>query len=361
MVIKRGLDSSLGSLEGAVDSLTKVRVVGVGGGGSNAVNRMIVEDLPGIEFIAVNTDAQALVRSRAPIRLRIGEKLTRGLGAGGDHTLGMLAADESRDEIARAVEGADMIFITAGMGGGTGTGASPVIAEVAKELGVLTIAIVTRPFKFEGIYREQVAEEGVIRLGERADTIIVISNERLLSICSGNVSIDNAFKMVDDVLLRGVEGISGVVMNSGHINLDFSDVKATMSEAGHAWIAVGYGSGENRAADAARAALGNPLFEFSIEGAKRVLFNISGNDLTLSEVNDAATVIREVADPHAHVFFGLGTDPKVGRDVRLTLIATGFGEDGDLLEDEHEPDDNGDELSDAPVEDKWRSVFNWIK
>ncbi len=368
MVIKRGLDSSLKFFDGEIDNLTHIRVVGVGGGGSNAVNRMIDEELSGVEFIAVNTDAQALVRSRASTRLRIGERLTRGLGAGGDHKLGMLAADESREDIQRVVEGADMIFITAGMGGGTGTGASPVIAEVAKTLGILTIGIVTKPFKFEGIHRLQVAEEGVIRLGERTDTIIVIPNERLLGMCTGNVSIDSAFKMVDDVLLQGVEGISGVVTNSGHINLDFNDVKATMTDAGHAWIAVGYGSGENRAVDAARAALGNPLFDFSIDGAKRLLFNIAGNDLTLTEVHEAASVIREVADPHANVFFGLATEPKMGRDVRLTLIATGFGDESDFIEGDGEQDESeresdygNDELSGVRLEDKWRSLFSRIK
>ena len=361
MAIDRDLERSSRSLDNLLDRLTQVRVVGVGGGGSNAVNRMIKEELPGIDYIAVNTDAQALVQSRASTRLRIGERLTRGLGAGGDHKIGMLAADESREDIAQAIDGADMIFITAGMGGGTGTGASPVVAEVAREMGILTVAVVTRPFKFEGMQRAQVSEEGIIRLGERADTIIVISNERLLSICQSNVSIEDAFKLADEVLLRSVEGISGVIMTSGHINLDFNDMKATMSEAGPGWIAVGYGSGDNRAIDAARNALSNPLFELSIDGASRVLFNIAGNDLSLAEVHDAANVIREVAHPHAQIFFGLATDPKLGRDAKLTLIAVGFGDETDYIDIESDDDDGDSSSDDTPVEDKWRSLFPWVK
>ncbi len=342
------------------DRLTQIKVVGVGGGGTNAVNRMIEEDIPEIDFIAINTDAQALVRSIAKTRLRIGDRLTRGLGAGGDHTLGMLTAEESRDDLARAVDGADMVFITAGMGGGTGTGAAPVVAEVAKELGILTIAIVTRPFNFEGVYRARVASEGIIRLEERADSIIVIPNERLLSMCDTNVSIEAAFKMVDDVLFQSVNGISGVIGSSGNINLDFNDVKATMNEAGLAWISMGYGSGESRAADAARSAIVSPLFDFSIDRAKRILYNITYSDITLSEVNEAASIIREVADPNAQIIFGLATDPKMGSDVKLTLIATGFREGASNVESKS-PIVFDDDLTEYGVDAKRRSIFPWIR
>jgi len=269
----------------------------------------------------------------------------------------MLAAEESRDELTKAVDGADMIFITAGMGGGTGTGAAPVVAEIAKELGILTIAIVTTPFSFEGVYRARVAEEGVIRLRERADSIIVIPNERLLSMCDANVSIEAAFKMVDDVLFQSVQGISEVITSSGSINLDFNDVKAIMNEAGHAWISMGHGSGETRAVDAARAAIVSPLFDFPIERAQRILFNIIYNDLALSEVNEAANVIREVADPSAQIIFGLTTDPEIGCNVKLTLIATGFREGGDHAESESAMMADGDALPELAVEEKRRSFF----
>jgi len=359
MVTGTGLNGRTEGVETAVENLTQIKVVGVGGGGNNAVNRMVEEEIPGIDFVAVNTDAQALVRSAAPTRVRIGDRLTRGLGVGGDHTMGMLAAEESRDELAKVVDGADMIFITAGMGGGTGTGAAPVIAEVAKELGVLTIAIVTRPFNFEGVCRTRVAEEGVIRLRERADSIIVIHNERLLSMCDANVSIEAAFKMVDDVLFQSVEGISEVITCSGNINLDFNDVRAIMNEAGHAWISMGYGSGETRAVDAARAAIVSPLFDFSIERAQRILFNIIYNDLALSEVNEAANVIREVADPNAQIIFGLATDPKIGRNVKLTLIATGFREGRDNQDSESAMTADGDDPPESAAEEKRRSFFPW--
>ncbi len=361
MATGAGLNSGTKPVETAVENLTQIKVVGVGGGGNNAVNRMIEEEIPGVDFIAVNTDAQALVRSIAPSRVRIGDRLTRGLGVGGDHTMGMLAAEESRDELAEAVDGADMIFITAGMGGGTGTGAAPVVAEIAKGLGILTIAIVTKPFNFEGVYRARVAEEGIVRLKERADSIVVVPNERLLTMCDANVSIEAAFKMVDDVLFRSVEGISEVITCLGNINLDFNDVKAIMNEAGHAWISMGYGSGETRAVDAARAAIVSPLFDFSIERAQRILFNIIYNDLALSEVNQAADVIRQVADPNAQIIFGLATDPGIGRNVKLTLIATGFREGGDHVESEDTTTDDGDDLPELSVEDKRRSFFPWVR
>lgn len=343
-------------LEYDADIYTQIKVIGVGGGGSNAVNRMIKEDICGVEFISMNTDAQALVRSIAPVRLRIGDKLTKGLGVGGDHKKGLLAADESREEISRVVEGADMIFITAGMGGGTGTGAAPLVAEVAKELGILTIGVVTRPFNFEGQHRSRVAEEGIIRFKERADTLIAIPNERLLSYCDTNISIEAAFKVVDDVVLRSVKGISEVITLPGHINLDFNDVRAIMSDAGYSWIAIGRGSGETRAVDAAKEALISPLFDFSIERAKRILFNIVGNDLSLSEVNEAADVIRQVADSYAQIIFGLGTDPAMGGEVKLTLIATDFSDE----EEDVEYDNIESEW--ARFEDgKKRSFLSWLK
>ncbi len=326
MVIRTALGRDTDDLDFVEGNFTHIKVVGVGGGGSNAVNRMIHGGVRGVDFVAINTDAQSLVKSLAPVRLRIGDKLTRGLGVGGDHKMGMLAAEESRDEIAEAVQGADMLFITAGMGGGTGTGAAAVVAETAKELGILTIAVVTRPFLFEGSHRAGVAADGIVRLRERADTIIVIPNERLLSTCDSNISIEGAFKMVDDVLLRSVQGISEVITLTGHINLDFNDVRTIMRDAGYSWIAIGHGDGDARAVDAAQAALVSPLFDFSIEKAKRVLFNIVGNDLSLAEVNKAADVVRHYAHPDAQIIFGLGTDPDLGQEVKLTLIATDFSD-----------------------------------
>jgi cell division protein FtsZ len=327
-------------IRAGLDNFTQIKLVGVGGGGSNAVNRMIREDIRGVEFITVNTDAQALVRSVAPVRLRIGDKLTRGLGVGGDHKVGMLAAEESRN----------------GMGGGTGTGAAAVVAEVAKEQGILTIGVVTKPFAFEGLHRARVAEEGIIRLRERADTIIVIPNERLLSTCDSNISIDAAFKVVDDVLLRSVQGISEVITLPGHINLDFNDVRTIMKDAGHSWIGIGHACGERRAVEAARAALESPLFDVAIERAKRILFNIVGNDLSLSEVNEAADVIRQVSHPYAQIIFGLGTDPDAGEEVKLTLIATDFSEpEPVIIEDD-------DELPELEFEDdKRRSFRPWSR
>ncbi len=347
-------------LDTSAGTLTQIKVVGVGGGGSNAVNRMIEEDTPWIDFVSVNTDAQALVRSLADTRLRIGDKLTRGLGVGGDHTLGMLAAEENRDELVRAVEGADIVFVTAGMGGGTGTGAAPVVAEAAKDLDILTIAIVTRPFNFEGAQRANVASEGIIRLKERADCVIVIPNERLLDMCDANVSIESAFRMVDDVLLQSVNGISEVITGTGNINLDFNDVRATMSDGGHGWISIGYGSGENRAVDAARAATVSSLFDFKLDRAKKILFNITYNDMALTEVGQAAEVIREVADPAAQIIFGLATDPAMGSDVKLTLIATGFGEgESDTVADDPMPSVN--EGPQFEADGKRRRIMPWTR
>jgi len=319
-------EKSVDTSEASVGSSTRIKVIGLGGGGSNAVDNMVGQKMEGVEFIAVNTDAHALSRSVAPVRLRIGDKLTRGLGVGGDHKLGMMAAQESRDEITKAIRGADILFITAGMGGGTGTGAAPVVAEIAKELGMLTVAVVTRPFSFEGAQRAKVAEEGITMLKEKVDTIVVICNDRLLSMCDMNVSIDTAFKMVDDVLRQSVQGIHEVVTTVGHINLDFNDVKTIMRGAGLGWIAVGRGGGPTRTADAARAVIAAPVFDFSIDKAKRILYNIIGNDLTLAEINEAANIIKRVADPEAQIIFGFGADPLMDRMVKITLIATDFSE-----------------------------------
>lgn len=326
MVTETAAEKSVDTPETGVGSLTRIKVIGLGGGGSNAVNNMFGQKMEGVEFIAVNTDANALSQSGAPVRLRIGEKLTRGLGVGGDHKLGMMAAQESRDELTKAVQGADLLFITAGMGGGTGTGAAPVVAEIAKDLGILTVAVVTRPFSFEGTQRAKVAEEGIAMLKEKVDTIVVICNDRLLSMCDMNVSIETAFKMVDDVLHQSVQGIHEVVTTVGHINLDFNDVKTIMRGAGLGWIAIGRGGGSTRAVDAAQAVIAAPVFDFSIDKAKRILFNIIGNELTLAEINEAANIIKHVADPEAQIIFGFGTDPLMDRMVKITLIATDFSE-----------------------------------
>jgi len=320
------MDMQPPAIESSHESLTRIKVIGVGGGGSNAVNNMVGPGIDGVDFIAVNTDAGALSQSVAPARLRIGDKLTKGLGVGGDPKLGAAAAEESREDLAAAIQGAGILFITAGMGGGTGTGAAPVIAEIAGELSILTIAVVTRPFTFEGTQRTKVALEGVARLTEKADTVIAIPNDRLLSVCDPSISIDAAFKMVDSVLRQSVLGICEVIRTVGHINLDLNDVKAIMSKAGRGWIGVGRGTGGTRAIDAAKAAIVNPLFDFTIEKAKRILFNIKGNDLTMSEVNEAANVIKQVADPEAQIIFGFGADPELNSVMKITLVATEFSE-----------------------------------
>jgi len=315
----------------------RIKVFGCGGGGSNAITRMVREEIQGVEFIAVNTDAQALAITEAPVRLQLGEKLTRGLGAGGDHNTGMKAAEESRDEIKELVQGADMVFVTAGMGGGTGTGAAPVVAAIAKESGALTIAVVTKPFSFEGTHRMQVAQEGISRLLGKVDTLIIIPNDRLLDLCDPKTGVDAAFKMADDVLRHGVQAIAEVITVPGMINLDFADVKAVMKDAGPAWMSIGRGAGKNRAQDAARAALASPLLDVTIEGSKGVLFNIvGGNDLSLFEVNEAAEVIKQAVDPDANIIFGVAADSAMGSEVRITLIATGFVNktQGDTREDD---------------------------
>nr|WP_229022781.1 cell division protein FtsZ [Actinomarinicola tropica] len=305
--------------------LAVIKVVGVGGGGVNAVNRMIDAGLKGVEFVAINTDAQALLMSDADVKLDIGRELTRGLGAGSDPEVGRQAAEDHRQEIEEALEGADMVFITAGKGGGTGTGAAPVVAEIAKALGALTIGVVTRPFSFEGRRRSVQAEAGIQRLREKVDTQIVIPNDRLLTIADDKTSMLNAFKMADEVLLQGVQGITDLITTPGLINTDFADVKMIMHDAGSALMGIGFGSGEGRALNAARAAISSPLLEASIEGARGILLNVSGgSDLGLLEVNEAAEVIHAVAHPDANIIFGAVIDDAMGDEIRVTVIAAGF-------------------------------------
>lgn len=306
-------------------SPAKIKVIGLGGGGCNAVTRMVREGIQGVEFVGMNTDAQALGLTESPIRIQLGEKVTRGLGAGGNHILGQKAADESRDEIKTLVSGADMVFVTAGMGGGTGTGAAPIVAEIARQSGALTIGVVTKPFSFEGTHRTKVAEEGINTLLGQVDTLVIIPNDRLLLQCDQKTSVDSAFKLADDVLTRGVQAISEVITVPGLINLDFADVKAIMNDAGPAWMSVGTGSGAHRAVDAAKTALSSPLLDVAIEGATGVLFNVvGGSSLTLFEVNEAAGVIKQAVDPEANIIFGVAHDPMMDKEVRITLIATGF-------------------------------------
>ncbi len=308
-----------------VSNPAKIKVIGLGGGGCNAITRMIRADIKGVELIAANTDAQALAFTEAPVRVQLGDRLTRGLGAGGDHNVGQKAAEESRDELRELTQGTDMVFIAAGMGGGTGTGAAPIAAEIAKRNGALTIAIVTKPFSFEGTHRQQVAEEGIANLLGKVDTLIIIPNDRLLDLCDQRTGMDSAFQMADDVLRRGVQAISEVITSPGLINLDFADVKAVMKDAGPAWMSVGIGSGPNRAVEAAQSALASPLLDVSIEGARGVLFNVvGGTSLTLFEVNQAAEVIRKAVAPEANIIFGVAHDPAMEKDVRITLVATGF-------------------------------------
>ncbi len=308
-----------------VRRFAKIKVIGVGGGGGNAVNRMIDVGLAGVDFISVNTDAQALLLTQAPHAIRIGEKLTRGLGAGGDPTIGSQAAEESRDLLSESVHGSDMVFITSGMGGGTGTGAAPHIARLAREAGALTIGVVTKPFTFEGSRRRDIAEEGLVRLQEQVDTLIVIPNDRLLDMVDRRASIQTAFAMADDVLRQGIQGIAELITVPGLINLDFADVRTVMSEGGAALMAVGRGTDETRAADAAQAAVASPLLDVTINGATGVLFNITGGpDLALYEVYQAAEIIREMAHPDVNIIFGAVIDPELEGEVQVTVIATGF-------------------------------------
>lgn len=308
-----------------VPSPAKIKVVGMGGAGCNAVTRMVREQIRGVEFIAMNTDASHLEITEAPVRISLGDRLTRGLGAGGDHTIGRRSAEETRDEIKQAIAGADMVFLAAGMGGGTGTGSISVVAEMAKQSGALTIATVTKPFSFEGSRRMQVAEEGISQLLSKVDTLIIVPNDRLLELSDNKTSVDNAFKMADEILCHAVQSIAEVITVPGMVNLDFADIRAIMKDAGPAWMSMGRGSGQNRAVNAAKEALASPLLDVSITGAKGVLFNVcGGNNLTLFEVSDAAKVISDAVDPEANIIFGVNVDPNMGNEVRLTLIATGF-------------------------------------
>jgi cell division protein FtsZ len=306
--------------------LAVIKVVGVGGGGTNAVNRMVDAGLSGVEFIAVNTDAQALLMCDADVKIHIGAKATRGLGAGADPVVGQAAAQESRDELKEALKGADMIFVTAGEGGGTGTGGAPIVAELGRELEALTVGVVTKPFSFEGRRRAGQADQGIGDLSEKVDTLIVIENDRLLQVVEKRTSIVDAFKMADDILRQGVQGITDLITVPGIVNLDFADVRTIMRDAGSALMGIGVSQGENRATEAARTAVSSPLLEASIEGATGILLNITGGpDLGLFEVNEAAEVVTSAADQNANVIFGAVIDESLTDEVRVTVIATGFG------------------------------------
>ena len=307
------------------NSFASIKVVGCGGGGNNAVNRMIEAGLRGVEFISVNTDRQALGQSNSQVKIQIGEKLTKGLGAGAIPEVGRRAAEESREEIASALKGADLVFITAGMGGGTGTGAAPIVAEIARDLGTLTIAVVTKPFNFEGKQRMKNAEAGIDELKQHVDTLVVIPNDRLLQVVSKGTSMLEAFRIADDVLRQGIQGISDLIAVPAMINLDFADVKTVMESGGMAHMGIGVGSGENRLVEAAKNAISSPLLETNIDGARAVLINITGGeDISIVDINEAANLIMEAADPDANIIFGAGIDETMGEEVRITVIATGF-------------------------------------
>ena len=315
--------------------LAVIKVVGIGGGGVNAVNRMIDAGLRGVEFIAINTDAQALLMSDADVKLDVGRDLTRGLGAGSDPAIGRQAAEDHRDEITEVLKGADMVFVTAGEGGGTGTGGAPVVAEVAKELGALTIGVVTRPFTFEGRKRSVQAEDGIIALKDKVDTLIIIPNDRLLQIADGETSVVQAFRLADEVLLQGVQGITDLITTPGLINLDFADVRTVMKDAGSALMGIGKARGDNRSLEAAKLAISSPLLEASIDGAKGVLLMLAGgSDLGLFEVNEAADVITKAAHPDANIIFGAVIDDSLGDEVKVTVIAAGFDKFGAGMEQE---------------------------
>lgn len=308
-----------------ITPVASLKVVGVGGGGCNAVSRMMKAGVKGIEFIALNTDAQALYHCEAPTKINIGKASTRGLGAGSNPDVGRQAAEESSEEIKAAIQGADMVFITCGLGGGTGTGGAPVVAEIARELGILSVAVVTKPFTFEGMKRKQQAEDGLENLKGKVDTLITIPNDRILSIIDKKTPLMDAFTVVDDVLRQGVQGIADIITVHGMINVDFADVRTVMSSSGSALMGVGYGSGENRAQDAARAAVESPLLEMDISGAKGILFNVTGgNDLSMFEVDEAARIITEAADPDATVIFGAVINDSYTGEIKVTVIATGF-------------------------------------
>ena len=316
-----------------LEGVARIKVIGIGGGGSNAVSRMFKERVPGVEYIVMNTDIQALMRSDVPVKLRIGEQLTNGMGVGGNPEKGSASAEESREEIDDIMRDSDMIFVAAGMGGGTGTGAAPIIAEIARETGALTVGVVTRPFAFEGIRRSNQAQAGIEKLETNVATLLVIPNQRLSVVAQEEVTAENAFKLADDVLRLGVQSITELITNAGDINLDFADVQSIMRDAGPAWMSIGWGSGEGRARDAAQQAITNPLMDVSIEGANGVLFNITGgSDLKLTELHEAAEVIQRVVDPEANIIFGMTTDAKMENEIKLTIIATGFPTTEALLE-----------------------------
>lgn len=310
-----------------ITPVAQIKVIGVGGSGGNAIDRMIAANLRGVDFISINTDAQALYHSDSPIKINIGKATTRGLGAGSNPDLGKQAAEESSEEIKQGLEGADMVFVTCGMGGGTGTGGAPVIAEIAKSLGILTVAVITKPFSFEGLRRKNQSEDGLENLRGKVDTMIVIPNDKILSIIDKKTPLTEAFTVVDDVLRQGVQGIADLITVHGLINVDFADVKAVMENAGSALMGIGYGTGENRAVEAARAAIESPLLELDIVGAKGILFNITGgNDLSMYEVDEAARVITEAADPDANVIFGAVVNDSYTGEMKITVVATGFDE-----------------------------------
>lgn len=320
------------------DTLANIKVIGVGGGGNNAVNRMIEENVKGVEFIAVNCDAQALQMSKAEKRLQVGEKLTKGLGAGANPEIGQKSAEESRDQLIEQLKGADMVFVTAGMGGGTGTGAAPVVAECAREVGALTVGVVTKPFSFEGRRRMKQAEDGIVNLKDKVDTLITIPNDRLFQVVDRRTSMVEAFRFADDILRQGVQGISDLISVPGLINADFADVKTIMSNAGSALMGIGFAKGENSAAEAAENAIKSPLLEASIEGARGVLYHIrGGKNLSLFDVNEASVVITESVDPEANIIFGAAIDDNLEDEIYVTVIATGFGSKNPALTPSKQP------------------------
>ncbi|TMI75005.1 MAG: cell division protein FtsZ [Bacillati bacterium ANGP1] len=341
----------MGHIDRDLRRYAAIKVVGVGGGGSNAVNRMITAGLRGVEFIAINTDAQALAMSNADKKIHVGSKLTKGLGAGGDPEIGRQAAEESKEDLFEILDGADMVFITAGMGGGTGTGGSPIVAEVARELGALTIGVVTKPFSFEGRRRAQAADEGARNIKQKVNTLITIPNDRLLQIIDRAATVVEAFRVADDVLRQGVQGIADLITVPGLINLDFADVRTIMHEAGSALIGIGVAGGEDRAIRAAQAAISSPLLETSMQGARGVLINVTGGlDMGLLEVSEAAQIIKEAADPDANIIFGAVVDDKVDGELRITVIATGFDAG-------RKPADKLSETPDA-IEDGVKALIN---
>lgn len=321
------MDKAIG-IQPQIETFATIKVVGVGGSGGNAIRRMIAAKVRGVEFIAVNTDAQALLHNEAPIKVQIGKELTRGLGAGGDLEQGGKAAEEEKNEIYEVLKGADMVFVTYGLGGGTGTGAGPVIASIAKELGALTVGVVTKPFTFEGLRRKKVAELGVEELKDKVDTLITIPNDRLLQVIDKKTSVNDAFAIVDDILRQGVQGISDLITLHGLVNVDFADVRSIMKDAGSALMGIGRASGDNRAIEAARAAIDNPLLDISIDGAKGILFNITGGpDMSMYEIDEAAKSITEAAHPDANIIFGALIDEAMSGEIKITVIATGFDEE----------------------------------